>query len=150
MLQPAPENDYHPAFSATLLRSFAACLGRPLLRPATAQALYEAPFPVLAHNTADDPILTYGNRAAQQLWELDWAALRQLPSRLTAEPGQRAERAAMFDAMRQNGFADDYSGIRISATGQRFRIKNAIIWTLTNAAGVKIGEAATFKDYELL
>ena len=39
---------------------------------------------------------------------------------------------------------DDYSGIRISKTGRRFRIEQAIVWNLTDGVGNQLGQAATF------
>ncbi len=99
---------------------------------------------VLSHNSADDPILTYGNLAAQKLWDTDWNTLTRMPSRLTAEPEERAARAALLNSIRNNGFIDNYRGIRISATGNRFYIENAVIWTLTNDMGRTCGQAATF------
>jgi hypothetical protein len=34
----------------------------------------------LSLNTADDPVLTYGNLASQTLWEMSWLQLTLLPS----------------------------------------------------------------------
>ncbi len=147
MKQPSKLNHFQTKHANLLMHSYQRFTGRALLAEADAKSLYHAPFPVLSHNTADDPILTYGNLAAQRLWEMDWEALTQLPSRLTAEPMHRDQRSDMFEQMRTKGWIANYEGIRISATGKRFRIKNAIIWTVTDRAGQRIGEAATFKDY---
>ena len=117
---------------------------------ASAKDLYHANFPILSHNTAADPILTYGNLAAQNLWELQWEELTALPSRLTAEPAHRDTRDAMFAEMRSKGFIENYSGVRISASGKRFEIRNAVIWSLMDNQGQKVGEAAMFQDYEFL
>ena len=58
-----------------------------------ARWLYEeAPFGVLAHNTAADPVFVYGNRAAQRRFEYTWEELTALPSRLSAEAPERSER----------------------------------------------------------
>lgn len=146
MHAPSPQNAYQPAHASLLATTFARLLGRPLHDPDTAQALYHAPFPILSHNTAADPVLTYGNLAAQHLWEMDWQTLTSMPSRRTAEPAERGQRDAMFAEMRQKGFIENYAGIRVSATGRRFEIRNAIIWPLTDATGTKLGEAATFRD----
>ena len=132
------------------MASFSKLLAQKLVNPDSAKALYHAPFPVLSHNTAADPVLNYGNLAAQQLWEMGWDALTALPSRLTAEPAERAQRDAMFAELRDKGFIENYAGIRISATGKRFEIRNAIIWPLLGPGGVKVGEAATFRDYRFL
>jgi len=41
--------------------------------------------------------------------------------------------------------------MRISADGKRFRIHHATVWNVTDDAGKKIGQAATFLkwDYDL-
>lgn len=150
MQEPDKRNGYQAAHASLLMSSFETLLGRPLIEMSDAQALYHAPFPVLSHNTAADPVLTYGNLAAQQLWEMGWDALTALPSRLTAEPAERAQRDAMFAEMRDKGFIENYAGIRISATGKRFEIRNAIIWPLHGSDGTKLGEAATFREYRFL
>jgi hypothetical protein len=150
MQEPCRENGYQAAHASLLAESFRTLLRRALNDPADAKALYHAPFPVLSHNTAADPVLTYGNLAAQQLWEMGWDALTALPSRLTAEPAERAQRDAMFAEMRDKGFIENYAGIRISASGKRFEIRNAIIWPLHGPDGTKLGEAATFQDYHFL
>jgi len=132
-----------------LLDSFARLLGRELVSregsPAEQAArLFQAPFVVVSHGTEADPVLAYGNARALDLWELTWEELIRTPSRLTAEPVHRDERARLLARTRAHGFVDDYSGIRISKTGRRFRIERAIVWNLVDAAGVHRGQAATF------
>lgn len=73
-----------------------------------------------------------------------------MPSRLTAEPAHRDQCDAMFAEMRQRGFVENYAGVRISATGRRFEIRDAVIWSLADAKGVKRGEAAMFRDWQIL
>lgn len=132
-----------------LLDSFARLLGRELIdRSGTAaeqaERLFQAPFVVVSHGTEDDPMLNYGNAAALALWEMDLATLTRTPSRLTAEPIHRDERARLLERTRRDGYVDDYAGIRISSTGRRFRIEQAIVWNLVDAAGIHHGQAATF------
>jgi len=132
-----------------LLDSFARRLGRELVSregsPAEqAERLWGAPFVVVSHGTEPDPVLNYGNANALALWEMTWDELTQTPSRLTAEPVHRDERARLLARTREHGFVDDYSGIRISKTGRRFRIERAIVWNLIDAAGQLHGQAATF------
>lgn len=135
-----------------LLDSFARLLGRELI-PRTgsaadqAERLFQAPFVVVSHGTEADPVLNYGNAAALALWEMRWDELTSTPSRLTAEPMHRDERARLLARTREHGFVDDYAGIRISKTGKRFRIEQAIVWNLTDEAGVHRGQAATFERW---
>jgi len=132
-----------------LLNSFAALLGRELVDRAgtpieQADRLWRAPFVVVSHGTESDPVLNYGNAAALRLWEMPWGEFTRTPSRLTAEPIHREERARLLGRTRDHGFVDDYSGVRISSTGRRFQIERAIVWNLADAAGRAVGQAATF------
>ncbi|MDC0656935.1 MEKHLA domain-containing protein [Leisingera sp. SS27] len=150
MQVPGTDNSFQCGHAELLLRSYLQVVGRPLLEGADAEALYHAPFPVLSHNTAADPVLTYGNLAAQALWEMGWEQLTAMPSRLTAEPAHREQRDMMFAEMRAKGFIGDCAGVRISASGRRFEIRGAVIWPLLGPDGVKLGEAASFRDYRFI
>ena len=135
-----------------LLDSFARLVGRELVSregsaAEQAERLFHAPFVVVSHGTEADPVLNYGNAQAIALWELTWQELTRTPSRLTAEPMHRDERARLLARTREHGFVDDYSGIRISKTGRRFRIEQAIVWNLTGAASEHRGQAATFDHW---
>lgn len=156
---PGTENSYRADLAMPILTGFRRRLGRELIDPGadpveTARMLWEAPFVVLSHDGAADPVLTYGNRAALALWQTDWATLTAMPSRLTAEPMHREERARFMARTAAEGCVTGYEGIRISATGRRFRIEDAIIWNLDspgNAAGPEpIGQAATFARWTFL
>ena len=46
--------------------------------------------------------------------------------------------------MARDGYIDDYAGVRVSSRGRRFRITQATVWNLVDAAGVLHGQAATF------
>lgn len=106
--------------------------------------LFSAPFVVLSHGTEADPVLNYGNARALQVFELSVSALITMPSRLTAEPMNQAARDAFLRQTRERGFATGYEGVRISSTGRRFRIEEATLWNVTDAAGAPAGQAATF------
>ena len=132
-----------------LLDSFARLLGRELMPrlgsvEEQAERLFHAPFVVVSHGTEADPVLNYGNAAALALWEMDFATLTRTPSRLTAESVHRDERARLLERTLRDGYVDDYAGIRISSTGKRFRIEQAVVWNLVDAAGIRHGQAATF------
>ena len=137
--------------TAVLLDSYERWVGRPLIARTTAAAdsriLYEAPFVVVAHGTEADPLLNYGNRTAQELWQMSLPQFLGTPSRQTAEPVHRDERSALLDRTRRDGFIDDYSGIRISATGARFRIQQATVWNVIDSDERPIGQAAAFAQW---
>jgi hypothetical protein len=136
-----------------LLDSYRRWLGHDLLTPKgspteDARGLFEASFVVVSHGTQADPILSYGNRTALELWEMDLETLLRTPSRLTAEPVHRDERAQLLARTTRDGYVDDYSGIRITATGRRFRIDQAVVWNLIDADEKLVGQAATFSEWE--
>jgi hypothetical protein len=110
-------------------------------------ALYDAHFVVLAHDIQPDPVFFYANRKAQQLFEMTWDELVALPSRQSAEPLVREERQRLLEQVARRGYIDDYSGVRVSKTGKRFRIKAATVWNLLDGAGQVVGQAATFADW---
>ncbi len=143
------------ALTQLLLDSYARWLKTDLVprdgdAAAQAQRLFEAPFVVVAHGTQADPILCYGNRTALDLWQMDLPTLLATPSRLTAEPMHRDERAQLLARTTRDGYVDDYRGIRISSTGKRFEIQQAIVWNLLDAAGQYQGQAATFNHWSFL
>jgi hypothetical protein len=143
------------AHTQILLDSFRRRLGRDLIEregdaEAQAQALFEAPFVVVSHGTQDDPILNYGNRTALALWEMDLETLLRTPSRLTAEPVAREERERMLRRAAEDGYIDDYRGVRIASSGRRFEIEQAIIWNLRDEEDRPAGQAASFADWRFL
>lgn len=116
----------------------------------TARALWEAPVVLLSHNIAADPVFTYGNQKALELFAMDWETLTQLPSRYSAEPLAREEREHLLQTVNRQGYIDNYSGIRIASTGQRFLIHNAIVWNLRDESGNYRGQAAFFDNWQFL
>ena len=143
------------AWTRVLLDSFRRWTGRELIERGAsaedqAQRLYEAPFVVASHGTEADPILNYGNRAALDLWEMEWTEFSRTPSRLTAEPVNRAERERMLAEAAARGFFADYRGVRISRSGRRFLVENALVWNLLDADDQPRGQAATFSRWKFL
>jgi hypothetical protein len=89
----------------------------------------------------------YANRAAQARFEYGWDEFVTLPSRLSAEAPDRAERQRLLDAVTRDGFIGDYRGLRIAKSGRRFWIENATVWQLIDESGTLRGQAATFRDW---
>ena len=81
---------------------------------------------------------------------MSWEELTRTPSRLTAEAPNREERARLLAAVAQRGFIDDYSGVRISKTGRRFRIAQATVWNLVTETGAPCGQAAMFGEWRFV
>lgn len=139
------------AHVACLLDSYRRLLGIELIaRSGDAKrddaALFAAPFVVLSHGVEADPLFNYANAAALQVFEMTAAQLIGMPSRLSAEPMNQAARARFLEETRSRGYATGYEGVRISATGRRFRIEGATLWTVSDSAGRPMGQAATFSN----
>lgn len=114
------------------------------------RALWNAPRAIVAHGTEADPVFFYGNRLALELFEMDFTTFTGLPSRYSAEPLERDARARLLERVTQQGYVDDYSGVRIAASGKRFMIEAATVWNLIDEAGSHRGQAATFSDWQAL
>ena len=128
----------------------ASLLAARLSNDAAVRALADAPFAVLSHDTQPDPVFNYGNRLALNLFEMNWDEFTALPSRASAEAVNQAERARLLAQVSQHGYINDYSGIRIARSGRRFRISNAIIWNVLDAAGGYHGQAALIRTWQPL
>ena len=153
MLAPCVSNLFQPEHAKLLNQSFELLLGRPLLESPSdefAQALYEAPFAVLSHGIEPDPIFNYGNRCAMELFELSWEQLTATPSRLSAEAPVKEERDALLKRVSEQGFIDDYQGVRISNTGKRFLIEDAVVWNVIDSAGKFRGQATALYKWSPL
>ncbi|WP_299005395.1 MEKHLA domain-containing protein [uncultured Shewanella sp.] len=138
-----------------MLSSFKRLTGKDLLPiKASSQPLIEvldqAPFAILSHGTEADPIFNFANRFALSLFEYSWHDFIQQPSRYSAEALLQEERDALLEQVTRQGFIDQYRGVRISATGKRFMINNAIVWNIIDEQGYYHGQGAMFKDYTLL
>jgi hypothetical protein len=92
-------------------------------------------------------LFCYANLAAQRLFGFTWREFIGLPSRLSAEAPERVERERLLARVASHGYIDDYSGVRISKSGQRFRIHRATVWNLTDAHGHRLGQAAQFAEW---
>ncbi|MBY0381181.1 MAG: MEKHLA domain-containing protein [Xanthobacteraceae bacterium] len=108
---------------------------------------HDAPFAVLAHDGGTDPRFIYANQSALDRFGYNLDELIGIPSRLSAEAPERAERQRLLDAVNRDGFISDYRGIRITKSGERFWIENAVVWQLIDDRGRLHGQAATFSQW---
>jgi hypothetical protein len=140
---------FDPDFFDLIVGSYARLVGKPLVAAnQDAWWLYNhAPFAVLAHNADPNPRFIYANRTAQGCFEYSWREFTELPSRLSAEAPERAERQELLDAVARDGFASGYQGIRISKSGRRFQIEDGVVWQLIDHDGVARGQAAAFSSW---
>ncbi len=152
--EPCAANDFLAEHAQLLVNSLRQLTGSDLLprRPgesaaAWAERLYHAPFVLLSHNGGTDPVFTYGNRCAQSLFAMPWSELVGLPSRFSAEPVAREERQRLLEQVSRHGYIQDYRGVRIAKTGQRFYIERAVVWNLLAPHGTLQGQAASFDHW---
>ncbi len=155
MPRPASENGYLRDHVGLLLSSYRHWLKRDLPLPmqsglSQAEALFAADFALVSHGVEVDPFFNYGNGTALRLFELEWESFVRLPSRTSAEMNDRRARARLLDAVYSQGYVDDYAGVRISASGRRFRIERAVVWNLIDERGCFRGQAACFNHWIFL
>lgn len=153
---PTPNIDWLFQQTHLICRSYHHWTGRVLcdlsgLAPeAAVTKLFELPQIVLSAGQGSDPLLNFGNKAALKLWEMTWEQLTQTPGSRTAEAPEREERSRFLKEVSEKGFVSNYQGVRISKTGRRFRIRNAVVWNLVDSDGSYHGQAATFSDWDYL
>lgn len=152
---PSAENGFLADHVTLMCESYRRLTGRSLvdarLSPlARAKAVFRAPFAVVSHDTAADPVFNYANQTALRLFEMSWEAFTRLPSRCSAEPVDRDERARLLAEVTKNGYIGDYAGIRISKSKRRFMIERATVWNLTDASGAYRGQAAAFGEWRFV
>jgi PAS domain-containing protein len=145
----------NPEESAQLiLANYRRLFGRDLVHPGdpadATETLFTAPRAVLSAlgHLGSDHLFNYANRTALELFEYSWDELIGQPSSKSAESVHRDERRRLLDEVGRHGFIQNYSGIRISKTGRRFRIINATVFNLLDDTGTYLGQAATFADWE--
>jgi hypothetical protein len=80
---------------------------------------------------------------------MSWEKFIQLPSRLSAETDSQKERDRILKKVSENGYVDNYTGIRISNKGKRFQIKNAIVWNVIDQDR-HYGQAALIREWTFL
>ncbi len=133
-----------------IVSSYRRLTGKPLIDDepsdidALRAALWNAPRAIVAHGTEADPVFFYGNRLALQLFEMSFAEFARLPSRLSAEPLAQQARDKLLAKVAQQGYVDNYSGVRIASSGRRFMIEDTTVWNLDDESGVQQGQAAVF------
>ena len=110
-----------------------------------ARALFRAPFACASHDGND--VFNYGNQAALELWEMEWDAFVGMSSKKSADEADeatQAERRALLDRAASDGVIMNYSGVRVSSRGTKFRIEDATVWTMKDGDGNKTGQAVRF------
>ncbi|NOT11466.1 MAG: MEKHLA domain-containing protein [Methylococcaceae bacterium] len=155
MPYPAEANNFLVEHASCLIHSYEQSFKSELIPSAQksdpfAKQLFYSPFAVVSHNTEIDPVFNYANVTALELFECTWDEFTRLPSRLSAEPVNQAERKRLLTQVSTHGYIKHYEGIRISKSGRRFLIKNARVWNLSDQQGRYMGQAACFEEWQFL
>lgn len=104
---------------------------------------------ILCHDGADDPHFIFANNAAAVAWRMGVEHLVGMPSRLSAPPEMRVERAQALAQAAMEGVLLGYSGERVAADGSRFMIIDATLWTVDLPEG-GFGQAVRFDTWQAL
>jgi hypothetical protein len=155
MEPPDESHGFHTAHARFLIDSYHHWTGLELITTAagpveTARRLYLAPFALVSHGTGLDPPFNYGNETALRLFEMSWDRFTRTPSRQSAELSDQRLRAELMTRVIRDGFMQGYSGIRVSSSGRRFRIDDAVIWNLLDETGSYCGQAAYLSHWQFL
>ncbi len=137
-----------------LVSSFELFTGKNIFPPEiefnnVSRELFFAPFVVMSHGTETDPVFNYANQCALDLFEMTWENFIKLPSRYSAEMDSQKERDRILQRVSEDGYVDDYAGVRITSKGRRFQITNAIVWNVFDE-GRYFGQAALIRDWAFL
>jgi MEKHLA domain len=149
---PDSSNDYHREHVLIMLNNLRRWVNYDLIKEygfsleRLGEQVFNADFYLLSHNTATDPVLTYGNQQVLDRWEVSWQELTAMHSSDTAKPVDRSARSTLMAQVKQHNYISGYNGIRISKTGKEFQILDGIIWNLFSSDGSFYGQAAWFKS----
>jgi PAS domain-containing protein len=151
---PCPGNQFQRKHVDLLLDSYRRLLNKPLFEAEADQdlglAVFTAQFALLSHNNVSDPLFNYANQTALDVFEYSWEELIGKPSRLSAEMPEQEDRQRLLAEVNNRGFISNYSGIRITKTGRRFLISQALVWNVLDQQGIYHGQAAYFQDWQWL
>ena len=147
---PAASNLWHHEWLRLLDSSLRKCSGTAILpapdaSPAQCSTVASSDdLVVVSHDGAEDPVFNYASKAALDLWEMDWETFTSTPSRFSAEPDEREARAELLRRVTEDGYVDDYCGVRISSSGKRFEVRDAYVWNVYDG-DMRVGQAALFR-----
>ncbi len=153
-MKPSKNNGYYSDHVSIISESYCRLTGRQIdfndRQGGVAKALFNAPFALISHGIEAEPVFNYANKTAMQLFNMTWDEITVLASKYSAEYPNREQRSQFLRDVKQNGYIENYSGIRIAKGGQRFYIEKATVWNLTDADGAYYGQAAMFNHWRFL
>lgn len=140
--------------SLTLIDSYFRCLGKPIFPEkveisSAAKALWELPLAVVSHGTEEDPIFNYANKAALEVFGVDWETFTSWPSRETASKEDQPGRDKLLASSLKDATICS-AIVRRNPAGREFRILDVQLWPLTDLNGEYYGQAAIYGGVEFL
>ncbi len=137
-----------------LVSSFESLTGKNILASeieidSISREIFFASFAVMSHGTETDPIFNYANQCALDLFEMTWEDFIKIPSKYSAGLDSQEERDRILQRVSEDGYVDDYTGVRISGKGRRFQITNAVVWNVFDEDRY-CGQAALIRDWVFL
>lgn len=101
-------------------------------------------FAILSHGIQEDPIYNYFNKAALETFQYEPEEIYQLPSRKSAPPDLRVDRAALIQASVECGFQIYTKAVRVTKCGRLFQINEGLLWNVYDNEGNRVGQTALF------
>jgi len=101
---------------------------------------------LISHDTNDDPIYNFGNKAALKAFVREWDDLLIFPSRESVVLQSKDEqlRIELMKKVTNDGYAENASGIRVRGDGKFIKLQNAVVWNCYDKDDIYIGQAALF------
>lgn len=147
-------NNAELAFTQMILNSYFELFQRQLINRngllSDYDELVEKDFYLVSHRFEDEPRFVFATKKAIELWETTWDGFYRMPSRYSAEEDHRAKREKMLQSANLKGYFEGYEGIRISSKKNRFRIKDVLIFNVSNVNNEVVGQAALFYETQPL
>ncbi len=149
--KPSDKNHFHATHIRMLVSSYKLHTGENIIEKNDdieniAREIFFLPFAVISHGTEVDPIFNYANQCALNLFEMTWNEFIRTPSRLSAKSNSQDERNRLLKSVSENGYVNDYSGVRISKKGKHFQVSRATIWNVIDQEHY-YGQAAFIKAW---
>lgn len=112
-----------------------------------AAELFRAPFGLLVHDKHDnkDPVFTYANQAALQMLETTWA---DLVGSSSAQCTAEGKDSFLSPSSQQVASANTCETWLKSPSGKPLKIKDALIFDVSNIGGELLGQAVKFSTVE--
>eukprot|EP00271_Cylindrocystis_brebissonii_P002248 TRINITY_DN12699_c0_g1_i1.p1 TRINITY_DN12699_c0_g1~~TRINITY_DN12699_c0_g1_i1.p1 ORF type:complete len:256 (-),score=42.92 TRINITY_DN12699_c0_g1_i1:548-1315(-) len=134
--------------SLAVIDSYFRATGKPIFPSSVeisvaAKALWELPRVVVTQGTEEDPLYNYGNKAALDLFEMDWPTFTSSVARKWAPEEEQTAHSELVKSAVQ-GVQDIGGLVRVTSSGQTFKISQGAWWALTTLDGEPFGQGAVF------